>query len=263
MWRRPLAAALVVLVSNAIGLAHVWTNRSGGAEQTMTLTERELRLLPRETENTAMTLRLAWTDPFAREKTAGWFGAAKLAELGFDCSLPPTDANARMYQGQPPRQTYAALEFDGPAWQRYAEVLTQTLPKNEEERDAALAASQRDSHLVLIDVGNDPAALRQRYPDRSRVLVLPAVAGIQLVRKPDTTRHLAGYVSAVFPNELHVGREARSVLEPLTGGTSMSRGKLAGRPTQSLDAEPRYTVTVTWGRSFEPWITTVQLAVAR
>lgn len=258
MWRRPLAAALVVLVSNAIGLAHVWTNRSGSSEATMTLTERELRLLPRETENTAMSLRLAWTDPFAQQRGKTWFDAAKLAELGFDCSLPPIDANLRMYQGQPPRHAYAALEFDGPAWQRYAEARTLSTPATDEMRDAVVAAIPRESHLVLIDVGNDPVALRRRYVDRSRVLILPAVAGMELFRRPDGTRRLVGYVSGIFPNELHVGRADRPLLEPFIGGTSTTRGPLSGRRAQALDANPRYAVTVTWGHSFEPWIASVQ-----
>jgi hypothetical protein len=69
---------------------------------------------------------------------------------------------------------------------------------------------------------------------------------------------LMGRVASVYPNEVHVGRAFRSVLEPFAAGAPVSRGQLAGRRGQALEANARYTVTLSWGRSFEPWIVAVQ-----
>ena len=109
----------------------------------------------------------------------------------------------------------------------------------------------RQSHLVVIDVGNDPATLRQHHPDRRRVAIVEATAILQFVNNPGQPPFLAGRVTSVLPAEINVPREWRAWLE------RWQSGPLASTLPPPAH-EPRYRVTVKWGRNLEPWIADVQ-----
>ena len=248
MTRTGLAlASAIVVVSNlwALGLAAV--NRQGEPEATLQLTERELGLVSARTENSAMSLRLKWTDPSGRRE-AGWFDRAKLEELGFDCSLPVGRESAKHYATMPVRRAYVAMEYDGPAWQRYAD----TLPA-----DADSTTAEGLSHLVLVDVARDAARLRARHPDRTRVVVAQAVVRLVAVQDVGGPRFLKGRVLAILPADLNVPRDLRLTLEPLVSTTERAHG--AAQPGAAPSPQtPRYVATVRWGRSLEPWIDAVR-----
>jgi hypothetical protein len=239
-------ASAVVVASNIFALGLAAVNRRGEPEAALQLTERELSPVAPGTENTAMSLRLTWTDPSgARE--AGWFDRAKLAELGFDCSQPVTRGNAMRYRATPARQAYAALEYDGPAWQRYAAALPASV-------DTTTVDGM--SHLVLVGVARDAARLRARYPDRAHVVVVQAVVGVMVVQERGRPLVLKGRVVAVLPSAVNVPRDLRRTLEPLIAGTERARD--AAQPGAVPPAHaPRYVATVRWGRSLEPWIDAV------
>ncbi len=211
-------AALVVIVSNAFTLWAARANRAGEPEAVLDLTEREMRLPLREADNTAMALRLEWTDLEPAWKGPGtepaptWFDAAKLASIGFDTSLPVTRENAARYRGMAPRSVYAVLENDGEAWRRHLDGLA-----TPEEKDAA----SKRTRLVLIDVGTDPGALRARHPDRRRTVIVPATAGLSFVHPRTGEPFLKGRINVVFPVELNVPKELRPALESL-GPRTMS-----------------------------------------
>jgi hypothetical protein len=245
----PWIAAVVVIVSNVYTLGNAGFNRKGDSEAVMELTERELRLAPREAENTAMALRLAWTDP-ANGRESGWFDSAKLAGIGFDCRLPVTAGNAVHYRAVPPRATYAALEYEGDAWQRYVAGLATS-----EERESAV----RLPRLVLIDVGNDARVLRALHPDRRRTVIVPAVASLAFVQNGPRPPFLKGRVTSVYPAELNVPRGLRPGLESMPARALTAFDDRFGRSGQALAGEPRYRVIVKWGRSLEPWIENVQV----
>ncbi len=243
-------AAIVVIVSNAYTLGSARFNRMGEPEAVLNLTERELRLAPREADNTAIVLRLEWNDlerGNGARAVPNWFDAAKLASLGFDCRLPATAENAAHYRGAAPRSAYAVLENDGEAWQRYVDGLS-----GQQDKDAASG----QPHLVLIDVGIDASALRVRYPDRRRTIIVPATAELSLIQPRTGTPFLKGRVNVVYPSELNVPRELRPVLEPLRPRAVSALDRQSGR----IDpvGEPRYRVTVKWGRSLAPWIESVE-----
>jgi hypothetical protein len=255
-------AAIVVIVSNAFTLWAARANRAGEPEAVLELTERELRLpLMREADNTAVALRLEWTDlePAWRgpgtEQAPAWFGAAKLASIGFDTSLPVTRENAERYRGMAPRAVYAVLENDGEAWRR----CIAGLPSGQ-EKDTAL----RQTRLVLIDVGLDAAALRARHPDRRGTVIVPATAGLSFVQPQSGEPFLKGRVNTVYPMELNVPKELRPALESLAPRTIVAmvpRGEtnVALRERDlALPEGPRYRVSVKWGRSLEPWIEGVE-----
>jgi hypothetical protein len=226
----PWLAAALVVVSNLAAWRVAALNRSGEPEAVLVLTERELQLPAKQAENTALSLRLVFDrwrergDTVVRE--AGWFDRAKLESIGFDCSRPVTAESADYYRTRPPRATYAALE--------YAE------------------SSSLDSRLSLVDVGNDAAALRQRHPDRRRVAIVEATAVIRHVINPGQPPFLMGRVTSVLPAEINVPREWRGALEGLQSDDQAGTWP----PPQR---EPRFRVTVTWGKRLEPWITNVEL----
>jgi hypothetical protein len=238
-------AAFVVVLANAAALGFAWMNRSGKSEAVLALTEREVRLLPREADNTAIGLRLAWIDPSGAQGAAPWFDAARLASLGFDCSPPVTRENASHYRRQPPRSAYAALEFEGEAWTRYVA----SVPEGP-EREAA----QAGSHLALVDVGLDPATLRARHPDAQRVVITHATVGLVFRDTRGTPPSLAGRVTAILPGELSVPRQFRGVLEGVPARPAVPFDPNQHWRGTSLPGAPRFRVTVAWGRSLEPWM---------
>lgn len=246
-----LIAVVLVMVSNAYALARATANRAGAPEATLELTERELRLAPRETENTAMALQLAWIDPAANSQEPGWFDAAKLAEVGFDCRSPRTADNAEHYRTMPPRSAYAVFEYDGEAWQRYLAAL----PASADREVAA-----RRSRLVLVDVGLDARVLRARHSDLRHTIIVPAVTGLAFVQSGTRPPFLRGRVNTVYPMELNVPRDLRMTLDRFSAQRLVFVDTPArpGLRDGSLATEPRYGVSVRWGRSLEPWIESVQ-----
>ena len=243
-------AAAVVIACNAFTLTSAGINRKGEPEAVLSLTERELRLAPREADNTAIVLQLEWNElapSSAENPVPNWFDAAKLASLGFDCRLPATAENAAHYRGAAPRSVYAARENDGDAWRRYMDGLN-----SQQDKDAA----SRRPRLVLIDVATDASALRARYPDRQRTVIVPATAGLSLIQPRTGKPFLKGRINVVYPFELNVPKELRPVLEPLRPRSMSALERRSGQ----LDpvGEPRYRVTVKWGRSLEPWIAGVE-----
>jgi len=254
-------AAIVVIVANAFTLWAARANRAGEPEAVLELTERELRLPTREADNTALALRLEWTDLEPAWKGPGteraptWFDAAKLASIGFDTSLPVTRENEAHYRGMAPRSVFAALENDGEAWRRHVEGLP-----NQQEKDIALGQTR----LVLVDVGTAPDALRARHPDRRRTAVVPATAGLSFVVPRTGEPFLKGRLNIVYPVELNVPKPLRPALEslgPRSTGALARQGEAAPVPREgelALAGEPRYRVTVKWGRSLEPWIAGVE-----
>lgn len=243
MGRKALfVAAAVLIVSNAYALGLVRLNRAGEPAAIVELTERELRLAPSETENTAMSLVLAWRDPDPAKGQAGWFDKAKLEEIGFDCSAPPTADNAPFYRGQAPRTAYAVLALQAPA------AGGTPAPQTEDETQ---------SRLRLVDVGRDAAALRARYPDRQHTIIAPAVAGVALVQDAGVAPVIRGRVNMLLSPTVNVPRDQRRVLEPFASAAGAA-GARPLRLREPLPHQPRYRAVVRWGRSLEPWLERVE-----
>ena len=219
------SAAALVVVSNLGAFALAALNRSGEPEAILELTERELRLPERQTDNTSLSLNLVFDRPHERgpwrpPSEAGWFDREKLQSIGFDCGAPVTAQNASRYRNIVARSTYAVLEYEGEAWRaRLAEAPPQPPDRASPGGSAQLGAERvvgplespedrlRQSHLMAIDVGNDPARLRAQYPDWRRSVIVEATAALMFVSRPGREPFLAGRVVAVFPGEINVPRE--------------------------------------------------------
>jgi hypothetical protein len=241
----PWLAAAVVVASNVVVLGFAWMNTSGEPDAELVLTERELRVQPREAENTAMALRLTWVDPTQAPDLDSWFGARRLTSLGFDCSVPPTAANVPFYRGQAPRRVYAALEFEGDSWIRYLA----SVPAGPERESA-----EAGSHLVLIDVGLDATSLRRLHPDRRRVVVVPATVGLEVRLRDRRPPALAGRVETLLPRDIGVPRHLRAAIDALPDVPSVPYERRRTWRGVPLAGAPRFQATVVWGPALAPWI---------
>lgn len=240
-------ASAIVMASSLGALALVAVNRSGEPEAVLELTERELRLPAKEADSTALMLqlqferrppRVAGRPERMEAEDAGWFDRAKLDAIGFDCSRPVAPEHASFYKAQPPRWTFAALEYEGEEWRRDLERAS--------DPDAVL-----DTHLAVIDVDNDPTALRSRHPDRRRVAIVQATAVLRYVAADGKPPFLTGRVVNLWPAVINVPREWRPALEAYQSVRSPDSEPPARR-------EPRYRVTVKWGKRLEPWVAGVE-----
>jgi len=243
-----ILAAAIVVIANVFALVHAERNRSDPAESDITLTERELGLSynPND-EDSGVSLNLRWTDPgvptYARQRTEVWLDQRALRELGFDTSVVASDQRANeFYQRQRPRRAFVALEYDGPAWR---DVLARDdrelsgLPKSTQSE----AVRQYSSRLVGVDADPDAARLRARHPDRSSVIIIPAVVRIAIVPPFPNQKGsslLSGSVQEV-PFEIHVPRPFSVAFQRLQ---DRNRAK--------------YRVHIRYGASLEPWIVGVE-----
>jgi hypothetical protein len=272
-----IAAAALIVLTNAVALVSVAYNRSGDPDSVLALTQRELQIPYRswsEGENSGIALRLLWRvhkEETGDEKDAetfyvgggvpAWLTKPKLAELGFDVSQPEdSDRGRRHYEKQLPREVRLVLELDGPAYaeareraKRYADredALRTANPDNKEfERRSKQARDRVDreehyySRLFAVDAGVDAGALRSKYPDRAhyaiaRARVRPMITGSERSLK------LSGYISELSIDEINVPLQFRNVFEhalpdPATGARNAAR----------------FDATVAFGKRLEPWIT--------
>ncbi len=267
------AALLVLLGTNAWVLAHVALNRWGAPDAEMELTSRELEFRRASGEERGVTLALRWQNPVPQYRYTpfesdgpGWFDQTKLVELGFDCSVPAADARAsRYYREAPSREVFVALEYDGAAWGQWLAgrepaLRTQQLYSSDLTFEQRLEIERGTlSRLVAVDAGADGAALRRKYPDRARVLILRALAVVVLEERrttpPDKSAHAAylrGGISRILIDTIYVPQPlSRSFSDDAGMNWSYSKGVLKVE-------EPRYAVGLRTGSRYEPWVTSVR-----
>ena len=288
-WRRLGASVGLLILTNTVVLAGVAYNRSGEPDVEITLTEREVPVsfgaFGRRDEDTGLAVRLRWQSPnmrwrsYRHESGPAWFDQAKLEALGYDCSIPLSNPDAGLYYDrQLSREVYVVLEYEGQAWTAWLK---------EWERDLVFAAAQvatgkasqkdLDKHrevyehlpksaarLVVIDVGNDPVQLRQRYSELHRFIITRAQVRLMFVRdsKSETGErypaHLQGHVTHLLSGDVHVPYEWQSELNRITEGKSTYNSYWNSFDWQAGSREPRYEVTLRYGKRHEPWITAVR-----
>lgn len=276
------AGAVLILLANGVALTGVYFNRSGEPEARMKLSQRELSMpwgWVRTKENSGMALGLIWRVNAAEAGdyydggfgysggTPDWLDQARMAALGFDVAAVPDDiAGRRRFERSLPREVLLVLELDGPAWRQALERAQQNAARHEAARqanadskefaDKAKRAQERlkneenvHSRLFAIDAGLDRAALRAKYPDRGRYLILKATVRPRLETRDKKTL-VTGYVSALAVTQINVPHALRPGLEP------------ALRQPRRSPADPgaRFEVTLAVGQRLEPWIETVAVA---
>ena len=250
--RTILGIALVLLV-NILALIGVARNRAGDPVQTIELTERELPLQTMGQDNSGVMLRLAWSAPPFRSPEPE-LDRAKLETAGFSLQFPAGSQSKDITLM--PREAYVALEYVGAAWVGWLKQAEEQKKNNqfENQRPVGVRNANKEpigeSHLCAVDVSRSWTELRSRYPDQSRVLIVRAVLTARL---EDVTEkaggavisiNVYGSVSEILPSMINVPKPYAGLLSPLKPRTG---------------PEPRYSVTLKYGRNLEPWVAGVRL----
>lgn len=265
----------LIALTNAVALGGVWWNRAAIPESTLILSERELGLpwrALRNRENSGLALNLNWrvADREAGEFISGytvnggspeWLDAARMQALGFTVGDAGSDTERRRYTRQLPRAAIFVLELNGPAAQRALERARENAA-----RHAAAAAANAgnkefagrakhaqnlltqeentSSRLFVIDAGLDAHALRQKYPDRTRFMLLHGTVRPSIRDRGPGQPQATGYVARVGGGPVHVSHALRGPLESLR-----ARGEPGGGD--------RFSATLFVGQRLEPWIAEV------
>ena len=270
-----IGIALIVL-TNAVALGGAWWNRSVSPESALTLSERELGLPWRSlrfAEDSSLSLNLNWrvADREAGEFASGhifnggtpeWLDAAHMAALGFAPGDRSSDRGRRSYTRQLPREVILVLEFGGPAWQRAlasarenagrhaaaaaANVGNKQFADRAKQANDLLAREENsNSRLFVIDAGLDARQLREKYPDRSRFLLLRGTVRPTLRGRGGGAEQAAGYVSRISTGRIHVPHALRGPLE-------------SARDVGEPGGGDRFSAELLVGRRLEPWIVDVK-----
>jgi len=232
-----LTAAVVVLAANAWTLIATWRNRSGPSGGTVELTEREVRLVREDWETTVTLLDVRWdVVSDAHGDAPAWLDATKLAELGFDCTVPVGSPNAKEhYTSLPSALVFLVLEYEGEAW-----------------RQARRGDPEPETRLFVVDAGRDARRLRDKFADTERYVITRGVVRLwyqerfYLTSTPLATPRLQGRISSILPSQIFVPQPHSRVLEEIR-----HRDPPAPEPPEG---EPRFAVTVSWGSNYEPWV---------
>ncbi|MBS1186922.1 MAG: hypothetical protein H6R04_940 [Burkholderiaceae bacterium] len=256
-----LAGCVLIVAANAAALIGVAYNRSGEADSTLRLSQRELPLphaWRAAGENSGIALRLQWqmTMPESGETRHGspsWLDKPKLAALGFD--LPAQHGLAASKQRA--KEVLLVLEFDGPARQQALErlrrraaaeeaLLAANPGKKEFEQRVKFAQNRMaleengNSRLYLIDAGLDRNALRAQYPDRTRYAIVRGKIRPSVIKRKHE-EILIGFVSSLTGNQINLPREFHPALGSLP-------------PNAKKNSELKYQFELAFGQRLEPWI---------
>jgi len=261
-----LALSLVLLVNSFI-LIGVWYNRSGEAESTVLLTEREMRM-PYSWSNDQTFLRISW-----RNASTEWFDQQKLESLGFDFS--EAEYNTHFIE----TKAILVLEYDGDAYQQAVkiaqsrververkltqlnagkEIQAELNDEFEDELQEDLQADLKDaqdnlkheklsaSRLFIVDAGLDEEKLRAQYPDNQRYILTYGIVDVRASMPYDENETLVftGRVDQLSVKRLHIESEMFAKINKLKSNTQYSRNTMP----------PRFSVEVHFGQRLEPWI---------
>jgi len=221
-----LIAAAVVVITNGVVLMEVARNRAGAPVETIQLTERELPLNSRQNEDSGLSARLNWRPFGAFPGVFSWLDQTKLEGLGFNYSKAMRDPQHAPLA----RQAFIVLEYDGAAWEHLKSASPPTQP-------------DLTSRLIPIDAASRSEPLLRKYPDRDRYLIVKGIVQFLITTTSKGQPQLQPFISEVLPESIHVPPPLSDALGRFPGNTN--------------PASPRYTLTLSYGRSFEPWIVSI------
>lgn len=269
--------AAIIVVANGIALGGVAWNRGGEAESRLTLSQRELAK-PLEwrarREDSSLALSLQWRSPrpgfepyegsyWTHGGSPAWLDERRLVELGFDVERAKAEGwRSQKALRKSEREVLVVLELAGSAWRQALEQARGHLA----ERQAQLAADpgaeqavraeqqarerldreeRENSRLFAIDVGTDLAALRTKYPDRGRYLILAGRLRMQRTTIANAPV-VGGYLSTLAGHRINVPHALRDIFEAMP-----ARVEDAGNTAKGTAS---FTAVVAVGRRLEPWI---------
>jgi len=226
--KRTTPGILLILLANAIALIGVELNR-GEPLQRIQITERELSLVrTQDQDNSGIDLKLIWN-------AGPSFDRQKMQALGFGC--PPT--LREKIRIPLPKVVFAALEYEGRAWTEWMSKQAEQFPR------AGTLNLNLATRLSVVDVAKTAAELQAKYPDSTHYVIVRALArAIPGIKEKTRVSEWHGRVVAILPDEIHV---------PLPYAPALAHLNL------SPPTAPRYSVTLCYGRRFEPWISSVTI----
>lgn len=277
-WKTFLAGTALIVLANAVALVGVYLNRSGEPESRLQLTQRELGHpwgWRGGKENSGLALNLQWRvidvsagdDFFPHYGNHGgspaWLDERRLAELGFDVSVVQDYSRRRAYERQMEREVLVVLELAGPAWESVQLRARENLARHEAARQANPDAREfiereknareqlareetQNSRLFAVDAGLDLAALRAKYPDRGRYMILKGKLRPHMVTRNKKTV-VGAYLGELGGTRINVPHALRPLFETVLQTPSRQRRLSPGTTAP-------FTVVVSVGRRFEPWI---------
>jgi len=269
--RHTLIAGLALIgLTNAVALGGAAYNRSGEPESILSLTQRELRppyVWTGRNETSGLALQLQWRVLQGDGRNIGlyrlatysgaipgWLDRAKMASLGFDVKLStasPDVGRGSPYERQLPRDVLVVLELDGPAYrealERAAKTASEVEAKNERGEGKKVADQMIDretrhsSRLFAVDAGLDRAALRSKFPDRTKYAI---VRGQVRPARVSESKAAAGAIGNLSAPGVNVPLAMRGVFEGVTpdGYDQPSAG------------DKRFEARLAFGRRLEPWL---------
>jgi len=262
---------ILLVITNIIVLAGVYSNRSGDPDAILILTERELPLLYlHRKENSGLALQIAWRSTskdmnYYDQGNPGWLNADKLRELGFNLDDTYNRSNAgSTYREVLPKEVYIVLEYDGLFYKTAVRLAEEALTKQEillkehsgdkKFQNTFKSAKKRlqqerinKSRLFAVDAGLDPRLLRKKYTDRSRFIITTGV--VRATSYYNKKKEIIGYITKLSVATLHVPLDQRKIFDSILVHRASQRNTIL---------PPRYEVKLAYGSRLEPWIVSVR-----
>jgi len=271
-----LLATGLLLLTNIVVLAGVAYNRSGDANASLLLTERELSPVNNYSardENSGTALTIEWQtlnrhrDGSVSALYSGqpiWLDGKKLQTLGVDAGAQNRNQGWNRYRSLSLEVVYV-LEYDGPAYHKALQLAQQnvdnaraelTTSPDSEKLDQQLIEANRDlqqlrhetSRLFVIDAGLDVDRLMQKYNNPQQYMMMRG----ELIVYPYQNETTA-YVRKLFISSIHVPLPFSAQLANIDD-SRRSRNDDIKKPFM-----PRYEVRLKLGKRLEPWIESVSL----
>lgn len=287
-WKSPLLLGLLlILVTNGVVLLGVAENRRGEPESRVVLSQRELggrqswRHRMGNHEDNSLSLPLIWRVPVADDQIdayrwgwtrsgypPAWLTEERLAALGVDVTALKSAAQTGKTRGRreaADRVVLVVLELAGPAWQHAVEQVRRTRQEasgkvdSKEKQDNIQNAEKllrkvetEDSRLYAVDAGLDAGALRQRYPDRSHYLILPARLTMWVTHPEGQEARVKGHFEDLLVPEIHAPRAVQQALAALPAPARDDGDD--GDEGRGLPPATPFHATLVVGSRLEPWI---------
>lgn len=220
-----------------------------------------------------MALRLVWKTVrptseehqyYYRGRSPEWLNENKLTELGFDIeSEKQKRQERRSFRRILPQEVFLVMEYDGKSFNtdvKHAEIdlrdKQSLVSRNPDRAEFARRLKnakrnlqqlkQSGTRLYVIDASIDRETLREKYPDRSKYIVVQGQVRMWLRhRKKRNETTISGYISGLNVGRINISKKHRPNIDRL----------LADRKSRGNDNKlPRYAVKVSWGQRLEPWV---------
>jgi len=278
MRKLPIITAAFLILVNMIVLAGVNYNRTGETNANLQLTERELSLpyrSYRQKENSGLALKLNWgivpaklfTNNYRKYTlssygTPNWLTKDKLKELGIFIDSTKIDINVAVFDNRklPAEAFIIVLEYNGKTFQtllskaeKDIQKLRNTVEKNQDDSDlirqlkrgeeSLTQLKTSESRLIAIDAGRNLQTLQEKYPDRSRYLMMRGE-----LRRYWENRKLSARINKLFISNIHLPLPYSEEVNKIT-----NRETSTNRNTK-WKGEPRYRFELNVGQRLEPWV---------